>query len=138
MCLSGSWKPTGKQQHAYHKSVETRHKITETQNKIIETQNKVVKTQHKITETQYKIIETQHKVVETKHKLPKHNTKMSKHNTKLSKQPKILADHSGKPRYKGMKTRRVFNMAVEMVMVCWDVSAVFKKRKVIFLKLVLR
>jgi len=35
-----------------------------------------------------------------------------------------LADHSGKPRYEGMKTRRVSNMAVEMVRVCRDVSKV--------------
>ena len=44
-------------------------------------------------------------------------------NTKLPKQHKILA---GRPRYESMKSRRVSNMAVEVVMVCGDVSDVCK------------
>ena len=113
----------------------------------LQTQQTILETQHNIFGTQVSFVKhdtklSKHNTKLSKHntKLPKHNTKLSKHNTKLSKQNtklpkhntklpkqhKILADHSGKPRYEGMKTRRVSKMAVEMVMVCPDVSDICK------------
>ena len=106
--------------------VETQHKIIETQLKIIETQHKIIEHNTKLSKHNSKLSKHNTKLSKHNTKLSKHNTKLPKHNTKLSKQHKILADHSGKPRYEGMKTRRVSNMAVDMIMVCWDVSDVYK------------
>ena len=62
-------------------------------------------------------LQTQQTILETQHNIFGTQFNFVKHNTKLSKQHKILADRLGKPRYEGMKTRRVSNMAVEMVKV---------------------
>ena len=113
----------------------------QTQQTTLETQHSVFETQHKVFETLHKIVETQHKIIETqncrKTTQNNRNTTQSCRNTtqnyrnttqnyRNTTQNYRNKTKSGKPRYENMKTRRVSTMAVEMVMVCRDVSDVCK------------